>query len=82
MYLDRSHPAYVQPGWLGHSVGWYEGDTLVIDTVGLSGARRFVAEAESQDQRQRGAQLESYSESGWGAQSRRATALADFHLSC
>jgi hypothetical protein len=29
------HPAQVAPSWYGDSVGHYEGDTLVIDTVGL-----------------------------------------------
>ena len=32
--LNDSHPAHVTPTWLGDSVGHYEGDTLVIDTVG------------------------------------------------
>jgi len=26
----------VQPSWLGHSIGRWEGDTLVIDTIGLN----------------------------------------------
>jgi hypothetical protein len=25
------------PSWLGHSVGWFEGDTLVVDTTGFNG---------------------------------------------
>jgi len=33
--LNESHPAQVTPSWFGHSVGRYEGDTLVIDTVGI-----------------------------------------------
>jgi len=33
--LNDSHPANVTPSWYGDSVGHYEGDTLVIDTVGL-----------------------------------------------
>jgi hypothetical protein len=33
--LNASHPADVTPSWYGDSVGHYEGDTLVIDTVGL-----------------------------------------------
>jgi hypothetical protein len=33
--LNQSHPAHVTPSWYGDSVGHYEGDTLVIDTVGL-----------------------------------------------
>jgi hypothetical protein len=33
--LNASHPAHVTPSWQGDSVGRYEGDTLVIDTVGI-----------------------------------------------
>jgi hypothetical protein len=33
--LNAPHPENVAPSWQGHSVGWYEGDTLVIDTVGI-----------------------------------------------
>jgi hypothetical protein len=29
------HPAHVTPSWYGDSVGHYEGDTLVIDTIGV-----------------------------------------------
>jgi hypothetical protein len=37
VYMDgRSHPASIQPAYYGHSVGWWEGDTLVIDTVGYN----------------------------------------------
>ncbi len=32
--LNQSHPANVTPSWFGDAVGHYEGDTLVIDTVG------------------------------------------------
>ena len=32
--MNQSHPAKVTPSWYGDSVGHYEGDTLVIDTVG------------------------------------------------
>jgi len=31
----RGHPADVDPTFNGHSIGHWEGDTLVIDTVGL-----------------------------------------------
>jgi hypothetical protein len=31
--LNQPHPARVTPSWNGDSVGHYEGDTLVIDTV-------------------------------------------------
>jgi hypothetical protein len=33
--LNQAHPARVTPSWSGDSVGHYEGDTLVIDTVGI-----------------------------------------------
>jgi hypothetical protein len=33
--MNGSHPARVTPTWYGDSVGHYEGDTLVIDTVGM-----------------------------------------------
>jgi hypothetical protein len=33
--LNGSHPAHMTPTWYGDSVGRYEGDTLVIDTVGI-----------------------------------------------
>ena len=33
--LNGSHPATVTPTWLGDSVGHYEGDTLVVDTIGI-----------------------------------------------
>jgi hypothetical protein len=33
--LNQPHPANVTPSWYGDSVGHYEGDTLVIDTVGV-----------------------------------------------
>jgi hypothetical protein len=33
--LNESHPARLTPSATGHSVGHYEGDTLVVDTVGV-----------------------------------------------
>jgi len=36
VYMDgRGHPANLTPTWNGHSIGRYDGDTLVIDTVGI-----------------------------------------------
>jgi hypothetical protein len=32
--LNQTHPAQVKPSWYGDSIGHYEGDTLVVDTVG------------------------------------------------
>lgn len=37
IHMDgRSHPAGLRPTFLGHSIGRWEGDTLVIDTVGFN----------------------------------------------
>jgi hypothetical protein len=41
--LDQQHPATVVPSLHGDSVGRYEGDTLVVDTVGIKlGPHRMV----------------------------------------
>jgi hypothetical protein len=34
VYLNASHSANPKPSWNGESVGHYEGDTLVVDTIG------------------------------------------------
>jgi hypothetical protein len=36
IYLNVPHSAKVNASWYGESVGHYEGDTLVVDTIGLS----------------------------------------------
>src|SRR5215472_14069982 len=41
IYLDVPHSEHVTPSWHGESVGHYEGDELVVDTIGLSD-RTFV----------------------------------------
>jgi hypothetical protein len=41
IYMNVPHSAHVTPSWFGESVGHYEGDTLVVDTVGLN-TRTFV----------------------------------------
>jgi hypothetical protein len=33
--MNAPHPAHPTPSWYGDAVGHYEGDTLVIDTVGI-----------------------------------------------
>jgi len=35
IYLNVPHSKHVTPSWYGESVGHYEGDTLVVDTVGI-----------------------------------------------
>ena len=37
IFMDgRAHPADLDPTWYGHSIGKWEGDTLVVDTIGFN----------------------------------------------
>ena len=37
IYLDgRGHPKQGAPDYYGHSIGWWEGDTLVVETTGFN----------------------------------------------
>ncbi len=36
----RSHPNDLEPSWMGHSIGHWEGEVLVVDTIGTSGRTR------------------------------------------
>jgi hypothetical protein len=37
IYLNRrEHPKELDLTWMGDSIGWWEGDTLVVDTAGLN----------------------------------------------
>jgi hypothetical protein len=40
--MNQPHPTHLTPSWYGDSVGHYEGDTLVIDTVGIKTDRPFA----------------------------------------
>jgi hypothetical protein len=45
VYMDgRKHPTGddLIPSWMGHSIGHWEGDTLVIDTIGTNGRQRPI----------------------------------------
>lgn len=36
VFMDgRGHPPDVSPSYYGHNIGWWEGDTLVVDTIGM-----------------------------------------------
>jgi hypothetical protein len=40
--LNEQHPKDIVPSWHGDSVGHYDGDTLVVDTVGIKADRRYA----------------------------------------
>jgi hypothetical protein len=39
--LNQPHPKWLMPSWYGDSVGHYEGDTLVVDTIGIRSGRPY-----------------------------------------
>jgi hypothetical protein len=41
VYLTDKHPAHIELSWYGDAIGHYEGDTLVVDTIGLN-TKTFV----------------------------------------
>jgi hypothetical protein len=36
VYLNVPHSSNPKPSWYGESVGYYDGDTLVVDTIGMN----------------------------------------------
>jgi hypothetical protein len=43
IFLNREHSPNLKPSWFGDSIGHYEnGDTLVVDTIGLQANNSFV----------------------------------------
>jgi hypothetical protein len=41
IYTDgRPHPPDLEPSWMGHSIGRWEGDVLVVETIGTNGRTR------------------------------------------
>jgi hypothetical protein len=40
--LNQPHPSPLKASWYGDSVGHYEGDTLVIDTIGVKTDRKYA----------------------------------------
>lgn len=36
IYLNHRHPEHIAPSWYGNSVGHFDGDELVVDTVGIA----------------------------------------------
>ncbi|MEI9889293.1 MAG: hypothetical protein WDN45_00390 [Caulobacteraceae bacterium] len=45
IYLDeKAHPDTLIPGWNGHSIGHWEGNVLMVDTIGFNGRNHNVSE--------------------------------------
>ena len=43
IFIDgRGHPDDLEPSWMGHSIGHWESDVLVVDTIGTSGRTRAM----------------------------------------
>jgi hypothetical protein len=43
IFLDgRKHPADLDPTWYGDSIGTWDGDTLVVDTIGLQAKSSYL----------------------------------------
>src|SRR4051794_34508203 len=43
IYLDRTtHPRDLDPTWMGDSIGRWDGDVLVVDTIGTNGKTRAM----------------------------------------
>ena len=43
IWIDQEHPKDLTPSYMGHSVGKWEGDTFVVDTIGFNG-KLFITE--------------------------------------
>ena len=43
IFLDgRKHPEDLEPSWMGHSIGAWDDDVLVVDTIGTNGRTRAM----------------------------------------
>ena len=51
IHMNAKHPAKVEPSYFGHAVGHWEGDTLVVDTVGIIDGKQ-IDEAGTQHTKQ------------------------------
>src|SRR6185503_1796497 len=44
IWLDREHSTNVKPSWYGESVGHFEGNILVVDTIGVKAHKMSVVD--------------------------------------
>ena len=49
-YIGQPHPTRLEPSWLGHSIGYWDGDTLVVDTAGFNGRNSLLFRIPMSDQ--------------------------------
>ena len=42
IHMTDKHTANFKPDWFGDSIGHYEGDTLVVDTIGVSTKNNYI----------------------------------------
>jgi hypothetical protein len=47
VFMNAEHPKDVEVTWMGHSTGKWDGDTLVIDTVGIDDRNSYGANIHS-----------------------------------
>jgi hypothetical protein len=65
IYMDgRKHPEGLIPSWWGHSIGWWEGDTLVVDTVGYND--KFWFDSRGTPHTEQLHTVERYTRTSWG----------------
>ncbi len=65
IYMDgRKHPEDLIPSWWGHSIGWWEGDTLVVDTVGYND--KFWFDSRGTPHTEQLHTIERYTRVSWG----------------
>jgi hypothetical protein len=38
----RQHPKDLEPTYMGDSIGWWEGDTFVVDTIGFNENKNWI----------------------------------------
>ena len=65
IYMDgRKHPDDLLPTWWGHSIGRWEGDTLVVDTVGYND--KFWFDSRGTPHTEQLHTIERYTRVSWG----------------
>jgi hypothetical protein len=67
IYMDgRKHPPKdeIIPSWWGHSIGWWDGDTLVVDTVGYND--KFWFDSRGTPHTEQLHTIERYTRVSWG----------------